>query len=301
MHRERSEARAPYGCPSVQVCSCPMRPWAARFRFHRVPFLAIAVSLASAGPVYAVPPTAHPGASSGVSSTAHQGAMRAYADARALYQQGRYRDAVKRLEEARVLDPAAKELPYNLALVHEKLGELDDAVRYMTMYAAMETDPVEKERAEKAVERLEGARKDLAAHEETPAAPPPPPADTAPPPVVTAAPPPPAPPPRGRLDKWTIGTAGLSVVALGAGTFFGVSALRQSPNDPTTSPSGTTVAELRDDASSAHRKATMADIGFGVAIAAGAAAVILYFTRRETRPGAAAHAAPPARGLEVRF
>jgi tetratricopeptide (TPR) repeat protein len=233
--------------------------------------------------------------------------MTAYADARALYQQGRYRDAVKRLEEARVLDPAAKELPYNLALVHEKLGELDDAVRYMTMYAAMETDPVEKERAEKAVERLEGARKDLAAHEEKPPAPPPPPEETAAPPAVIA-PPPPPPAPRGKLDKWTIGTAGLSVVALGAGTFFGVSALRQSPNDPTTSPGGTTVGQLREDASEAHRNATMADVGFGVAIAAGAAAIILYFTRRDTRrdtgaghSGNPGHAAASARGLEVQF
>lgn len=268
----------------------------------RLPWLALPTAAAlflMAGPSAAVPPGgAAPGASSSaVTSSAHQGAMKAYAEARVLYQRGQYRDAVKRLEEARVLDPTAKELVYNLALVHEKLGELDEALRYTKMYAAIETDPAERERAEKTVERLEGARKDLAAKtaKKEPTDEPPPQAALV---VPTAAPPPPSPPPRrGRLDAWTIGAAGVSVVGLGAGTFFGISALSQSPNDPTTSRGGNTMQSLRDDASSAHGKAIVADIGFGVAVVAGAAAVILYFTRTEP----AAQTAFSSRGLEVSF
>lgn len=220
--------------------------------------------------------------------------MKAYAEARGLYGRGQYRDAVKRLEEARVLDPTAKELVYNLALVHEKLGELDDALRYMKMYVGMETDPAERERAEKAVERLEGARKDLAKKAEPAAEPPP-----QQPLIVPSAHPPPPPPParRGRLDAWTIGAAGVSVVGLGAGTFFGLSALSQTPNDPTTSRGGSSVQSLRDDASGAHGKAILADVGFGVALVAGAAAAILYFTRNEPAP----QTALSPRGLEVSF
>lgn len=264
----------------------------------RLPWLVVpsAAALLYAGSAGAVPPggaSAAP-AGSGVTSSAHQGAMKAYAEARVLYQRGQYREAVKRLEEARVLDPTAKELVYNLALVHEKLGELDDALRYTKMYAAIETDPGERERAEKTVERLEGARKDLAAKKEPVVEAPP----QAPLVVPSAAPPPPPPPARrGRLDAWTIGAAGVSVVGLGAGTFFGISALSQSPNDPTTSRGGSSVQSLRDDASSAHGKAIVADVGFGIAVVAGAAAAILYFTRTEP----AGQTALSPRGLEVSF
>lgn len=232
--------------------------------------------------------------------------MRAYADARLLYQRGQYRDAVKRLEEARVLDPTAKELIYNLALVHEKLAELEPALRYMRMYVAMESDPVEKERAEKAAERLEGAKSDLDRKALAEAAPP----------SATQEPPPLQPPAtvltpsrRGRLDYLTLGAAGVSVAALGVGTFFGVSALSTSPSEPTTTRGGASVRSLREEAKGAHEKAIVADIGFGIALAAGAAAAILYFTRTEDtalHTGASRRPSwssfrPSPQGLEVAF
>src|SRR5690348_444092 len=41
------------------------------------------------------------------------------------YREGHYRAAVAELEAALTFDPTSKDLLYNLALVHEKLGQLD--------------------------------------------------------------------------------------------------------------------------------------------------------------------------------
>src|SRR6188472_4558508 len=62
-------------------------------------------------------------------------------EALAHYREGHYRAAIAELKAALTFDPTSKDLIYNLALVHEKLGELDPAIAALERYAELETDP----------------------------------------------------------------------------------------------------------------------------------------------------------------
>src|SRR5262245_54801859 len=69
-------------------------------------------------------------------------------EAWALYEQGRYRAAIERLEAALRIDPEGRELVYNLALLHEKLADLPEAAVYYRRYVEMETDAKAKAKAQ---------------------------------------------------------------------------------------------------------------------------------------------------------
>jgi tetratricopeptide (TPR) repeat protein len=77
---------------------------------------------------------------------------------------GRYREAIADLERALILDPSSATLVYNLARVHELLGELDASIQYYNQYLGMlggdETD--ERSRVEETLGRLQGARRQVA-------------------------------------------------------------------------------------------------------------------------------------------
>src|SRR5690242_15658561 len=98
-------------------------------------------TLAAAGAVQAEPPVpgepVTPGEASGETPTPRppgtlgetprpdraprpKKAMALHDEAWALYEEGRYRAAIDRLEAALRLDPDARELVYNLAVLHEK-------------------------------------------------------------------------------------------------------------------------------------------------------------------------------------
>ena len=64
-----------------------------------------------------------PRAASGNPSAKHH-----FDEALAHYREGHYRAAIAELKAALTFDPTSKDLVYNLALVHEKLGELDLAI-----------------------------------------------------------------------------------------------------------------------------------------------------------------------------
>lgn len=91
-----------------------------------------------------------------------------YKRARELYQLGRYREAIAQLEAALKLDPGGAELLYNLGLVHEKLGDVDEAIdaykRYLKALGP-EADPEEVAKIKGIIKRLEGAKTDLKARE----------------------------------------------------------------------------------------------------------------------------------------
>jgi len=78
--------------------------------------------------------------------------------ARALYEAGNYPDAIAELETARALDPYAKDLVFNLGIVHEKALHIEEALHFYKLYLDMDIDPTERARAENIVKRLEGAR-----------------------------------------------------------------------------------------------------------------------------------------------
>jgi tetratricopeptide (TPR) repeat protein len=213
-----------------------------------------------------------------VSADARAQAQQHFQRARELYQAGSYREAIVELEQARALDPTAKDLVYNLAVVNEKLGHIDEALKYMHFYLEhpeMNLDPAERTRAEGAIRRLEGAKQQAA----------PAPAPTvAPAPVVIA--PPPESPSHGRIDALTIGAATIAVGGFVVGTVFGIQAMGDKPQPGSITQSPGSYAELERQGNDAHEKAVIADIGFGVGIVATIGTAILYFAR--TKPAAAA-------------
>jgi tetratricopeptide (TPR) repeat protein len=84
--------------------------------------------------------------------------------AQELYKLGRYREAIARLEAAVKLDPDAPDLWYNLGVVHEKLGDADEAIvayeRYLKLLGP-DADVEELKRIRGFIQRLRGARTDL--------------------------------------------------------------------------------------------------------------------------------------------
>ena len=56
------------------------------------------------------------------------------------YAKGRYRQAIIELRRAHALDPSGKDLLYNLAVVHEKLGEVGPALSYYRTVYELEPD-----------------------------------------------------------------------------------------------------------------------------------------------------------------
>jgi tetratricopeptide (TPR) repeat protein len=224
-----------------------------------------------------------------VSPEARAQAQQHFQRARELYNAGSYRDAIVELEDAHTLDPTAKDLVYNLALVNEKLGRIDEALKYMHLYLdrpEMNLEPAERTRAEGAIRRLEGAKQQTA----------PTPAPTvAPAPTVTAPPPEPG---HGRIDALTIGAATIAVGGFVVGTVFGIQAMGDKPQPGTVTQSPGSYAELERQGNDAHDKAIIADIGFGIGIVATIGTAILYFAR--TKPTAAASPKTGKTGVTLR-
>lgn len=194
------------------------------------------------------------------------------------YRSGKYRDALDELEKAYGLDPTGKDLVYNLAIVSEKLGRLDDAIHYLTRYITLETDEQEIERVRDMIRRLEGARAELAPQA-------PPPLFPAKPCPVNAPPPEPRRPtsPPGKLDEWVYATGGISIAALLVGTVFGVRALARDPYGERTG-NGVSVRDLERRVEEAERLARVADIAFAVSLISGSGAALLYFGRTPEAP-----------------
>lgn len=196
--------------------------------------------------------------------------------ARAAYGMGSYKAAIDELKQALRYDPNGKDLVYNLALVHEKLGNVELAIENFKRYIEMEDDPKERERVDQIVQRLEGAREELAEDGE---------------PVVVldedekeneTRPAPVAPrdrPGKGRMDGWVYATGGIAIAAAVVGTVFGVRALSTRPGDGDTTGPGTTPQDLRDQSVEAHNYAVVADVAFAISVVSAGAAGFLYFSR----------------------
>lgn len=183
--------------------------------------------------------------------------------AKELYQQGKYEEALGELRAARKLDPNAKDLVINLGIVSEKLGRVDDALKYFRTYAEMDLDPAERVRAEGTIKRLEGVKRAQPREE---GAPPPPPATR-------------APPSRGVFDGWTVTTGLLAVGGLATGAVLGGVALSSRPPPNFVTGRDGSYTDLTAKAESAHTLA----IGSDVALVAGAVftalTALVYFAR----------------------
>jgi len=210
--------------------------------------------------------------------------------ARALYEAGNYPDAIAELETARALDPYAKDLVFNLGIVHEKALHIEEALHFYKLYLDMDIDPTERARAENIVKRLEGARAHI-----TPTS-----TVTAPPPATTIIITPTTPPPHGRIDALTI-TAGLFAIAgFGVGAGFGIAALGSrppsnyvtgGPGDPN---ANGTYADLKSMVDQANTLAIIADIGFLTGLVFTGVTLGVYFGRTKK-----VTVAPMGRGIAV--
>jgi tetratricopeptide (TPR) repeat protein len=246
-----------------------------------------------AGIVGVAPPEAGVAAETSAASGANVAAARKHFErARAYYGQGSYREAIAELEAAHQLDPSAKDLVFNLGVVHEKLADIDDALAWFRLFTTMDLTPQERERADAYVKRLEGAKKELEekqaaqqrqAAQQQRATPPP---QTTEQPAPPAPPPPPVErPPNGRVDGWTVGALGATAAGLAFGIVMAVRAKLDEPAaDLVTGPDKstgtyTTYTDLINRQNTAHREAILADIGFGVAVVGAVATASLFFAR----------------------
>jgi tetratricopeptide (TPR) repeat protein len=171
------------------------------------------------------------------------------------YRAGKYHLAIEELDAALNRDPGGKDLVFNLALVQEKLGDLDGAIRSLQRFQSMEKDAAEIERAAQTIQRLEGARAELVALERGQ-------------PVPAAARP--FPRSRGKFDVWVAGMGGLSVASLLVGAVFAVRTLTLAPN-------ATSYDASR--ARRAHSSAVISDVALSISLFSGVGVAALYFGR----------------------
>lgn len=194
-------------------------------------------------------------------------------EASALYEQGRYRAAADKLEEAIRLDPNGKDLVFNLAVLHEKLADLDQAVDLYRRYLETESDPRSKTRVQATLRRLEGARRERDDRRAGPRA--------------QGAPPPPAAPPARPLRPWVIGAGGVAAVSLVLSAAFGISAVARNPGAGPTTGDGVSAGDLAGRAHTAHAHAMVADATLIIGLVAAGAATTLYLTTPPSAPTAA--------------
>jgi tetratricopeptide (TPR) repeat protein len=206
-------------------------------------------------------------------SPANVAAARKHFDkARADYAQGAYREAIGELEAAHALDPNAKDLVFNLGVVHEKLADIDDALKWFRLYTSMNLTPTERDRADAYVKRLEGAKKELDAKQAAAAAstatppPPPPPHDA-------------GPPARGRIDALTIAGASVTGVALVVGIVLAAKAEQDKPPANFVTGKTGTYDDLVNRTNTSHQEAVAADISFVAAAVLAGATTYLYLGR----------------------
>ncbi len=109
----------------------------------------------------------------------------------AYYALGRYRVAAQELERAVRLDPSGYNLYFDLGLVYERMGEVDYAIGAYRRYFAYSAEPAERDRADRIVQRLIGARREIAELRVRP---------------------------RGNADGWVWFTGVLGLGAIGVGT-----------------------------------------------------------------------------------
>jgi tetratricopeptide (TPR) repeat protein len=255
-------------------------------RAHRVARCILAVACTvSAAQAQGVSRNAAGGRAPEISPDAAARARQHFQRGRELYQVGAYREAIDELQQAHELDPTAKDLVYNLAIVNEKLGQIDPALRFLHDYLEMELEPQERSRAEAMVKRLEGSKKEVLVAAPVPPVPLPPP--ESPPPAAAEH------PAHGRLDAATLAVGGVAVAGFAVGALFGVKALVDRPSG-TSGENGITPMSLQAEQSHAHTEGIVADVGFGVGVAALAITAYLYFGRTKS-------AAPPRSGTSWFF
>ncbi len=227
---------------------------------------------------------AQPDAQAAPSSAEIEQARKHFETALEHYSRGQYRAAVDELERARALDPTGKDLVYNLALVHEKLGQFEQSLGYYRQYLEMESDADERARTEATLARLEGALREQRSRtvSERISAPDRPGSSESRSP--------------GYADQWVWAAGGVAALALLTGAVLGIRALALEPGQSDATGGGRSIDDYREDAHSAHRAAVAADISFAVGLACASTATVLYFGRTPPLQEQTALRTPAVRG-----
>jgi hypothetical protein len=196
--------------------------------------------------------------------------------AKELYVEGRYREALDKLVVAAELDPQDKDLHYVLAFVAEKLLELDLALEHYRASAELEQSPFERERLANVVRRVERARDHLKAH----------PRDARQPGLAPVAP---APPPSSDPTSLRLGayvTAGVGGTALAVAAVAGAYALYLQPEAHEWSGSDAQIGRLNADADKAYAAGLVAEVAGVLAGLSLATAVLLALLDADAAPAA---------------
>ena len=245
------------------------------------PLPCLLLCLAFAG----ISPSVHAQGSDAPTEEAIRSAKEHFDRAKDAYRRGAYREAVDELTAARKLDPTSKDLEYNLGVVYEKLGDMDQALVHFRRFRKMETDSQEIARIDRTIERLRGARDEIDETTTVPSGSAASPIVYRPTIVVREAPRP------GRLDEWTYAAAGIAGAAALVGVVFGVRALAERPGSDERTSASTSAAQLQDRAEKAHQHAVVADVAFLISAVSLGATAWLYFGRDAEPPKAKANAA----------
>jgi tetratricopeptide (TPR) repeat protein len=218
-------------------------------------------------------------------------ALEHHDEAKRLYARGDYVGAVQHLRHAVQLDPDAKTLFYNLGLIEEKLGRIDDAIADYRRCLELASDDDEREELGLVIQRLQGARGQNAFG--------PRPATPAP------APPPPPPPRREGVSPWVWVAGATAMSSFVVATILASRAAATDPGNETVTSSSKSLEQLQSDADAAHQLAMGADIALGIGAAATAATVIVALTTSGSgapeQPAIALTVAPTAIAMRVQF
>ncbi len=210
-------------------------------------------------------------ARAGAQEDVPQRAIELHDEAQQLYAIGRYREAIQRLDEAVTLDPDGKLLYYNLGVIHERLGETDEAIRNYKKCLELETVPNERESLLVVLKRLYGLRQ----AGELPASRPPPPKPSRPPPHP--------------LRPWIWASAGVTVGFAALGAIFAARTAALRPSAEPTTGNGVSVDDLQRQNRQAGTSAIVAEVCFGVAGAAALSGISLAIVATSGK-------SPPAQG-----
>jgi tetratricopeptide (TPR) repeat protein len=227
-------------------------------------------------------------------------ARRLFKEGDKLYAEGDYEGAVRAFEKSYELSQQPA-LQYNLANAYERLGRYDDGVKALQLYephAASDEREVVRRRIKKLQERAEQQKK------EAPAASPPSAPATAEAPASAEPAPAPAPTPEGEQTTaagppvLSYVLLGVGAVGIGVGSYFGLQALSSKSDAEKLCPSAggkrTCPATADDALSSNTRNAVVADVGFGVGIAALAVGGYLLFSGGKSKETTATQLRPSA-------
>src|SRR5579859_6139879 len=210
------------GPPNYAILARSMRARAGR-RTASLLRLGLLLCLAAAPAAAQTAPAGSATPSGTTSPENAEAARQHFQRGRELYQAGAYREAIVELEAAHKLDPRAKDLVFNLGVVNDRLGRIEDALRYFHQYTQMDLTTAERARADTYIRRLEGAKHEVVPA--TTAVPPPPPTPPPPPPEQ------PKPPPKGRIDVATVIAATVAIAGFGVGIGFGIKAMTDNPSN----------------------------------------------------------------------